>query len=258
MTRFTFAVLCATSLLKTGQSVAQTSTPPTLPDAPGTVATPKPSLVPGGPTVVLDTSMGRLTCKLFDKEAPLAAANFIGLANGTKDWTDPVTQQKVHGKSYYAGTTFHRVIPGFMIQGGDRRGDGSGDAGYYFANEVNPNLTFDIPGRLAMANAGPNTNGTQFFITELPQPDLDGKYTIFGQCDAHTVLLVATIARVDRDRNDKPSTPVTIDKVSIVLEGQAMPTLPPQPAAAPLPGSPATAPTDAPLTPPLPTPKPAR
>ena len=166
---------------------------------------PKVALVPTGPTVVLDTTSGRLTCKLFDKQAPLAAANFIGLAEGTKEWADPATGAKMHGR-FYDGTTFHRVIPGFMIQGGDRKGDGTGDAGYYFDNENVPGLTFDVPGRLAMANAGPNTNGTQFFITEQAVPDLDGKYTIFGQCDEHTVLMVATIARVDRNSQDKPLT----------------------------------------------------
>ena len=126
------------------------------------------------------------------------------------------------------GTTFHRVIPGFMIQGGDRIGDGTGDAGYYFENETTPGLDFDVAGRLAMANAGPNTNGTQFFITEAAVPDLNGKYSIFGQCDAHTVLMVATIARVDRNSNDKPLTPVTLNKVTIVPDGQPMP---PDPAA---------------------------
>ena len=200
--------------------------PAALPDSPGVTSVPVPAPVPTGPTVVLDTSMGRLTCKFFDKQAPLAVANFIGLAEGTKDWTDPVTQQKVHGKRFYDGTTFHRVIPAFMIQGGDRRGDGTGDAGYYFDNEAVPNLLFDVPGRLAMANAGPNTNGTQFFITELPYPDLDGKYTIFGQCDAHSVLIEATIARVERNSSDKPLTPVTLDKVTIVREGQPMPPAP--------------------------------
>jgi len=177
--------------------------------------------------------MGRMTCKFFDKEAPLAVANFIGLAEGTKEWTDPVSGQKVKGKSYYNGTTFHRVIPSFMIQGGDRKGDGSGDAGFYFANETAPGLTFDVAGRLAMANAGPDTNGTQFFITELPQPDLDGKYTIFGQCDAHSVLIAATIARVERNSSDKPLTPVTLDKVTIVREGQPIPPLPVPPLTAP-------------------------
>ena len=178
----------------------------------------------------MDTSAGRLTCKLFDKEAPLAAANFLGLATGSKDWTDPVTAQKVHGKPFYDGTTFHRVIPGFMIQGGDRKGDGTGDAGFYFANESYPGLNFDVPGRLAMANAGPDTNGTQFFVTELAVPDLDGKYSIFGQCDAHSVLIVATIARVDRNAQDKPLTPVVLNKVTIVREGQPVP---PEPAATP-------------------------
>ena len=214
--------------------------PPALPDSPGATNAPLVAPVPTGPTVVFDTSMGRLTCKFFDKQAPVAVANFIGLAEGTKDWTDPLTQKKVHGKRFYDGTTFHRVIPAFMIQGGDRVGDGIGDAGYYFDNESVANLTFDVPGRLAMANAGPNTNGTQFFITELPYPDLDGKYTIFGQCDAHSVLIAATIARVERNSSDKPLTPVTLDKVTIVREGQAMPA---EPASTASPKAPAAATT---------------
>ena len=190
--------------------------------------------VPTGPTVVMDTTLGRLTCKLFEKEAPIATANFIQLAEGTKDWTDPNTNKKVHGQRFYDGTTFHRVIPGFMIQGGDRKGDGTGDAGYYFENEVSPNLTFDVAGRLAMANAGPNTNGTQFFITEEPQPELDGKYSLFGQCDARTVELVKAIARVDRNPNDKPLTDVVLKKVTVVRDGQPMPA-DPMPPAAPVP-----------------------
>ena len=208
---------------------APVTPPPTaadLPDSPGAQTAPPVQIVPTGPTAIFDTSMGRLTCKLFDKEAPVAVANFIGLTEGTKEWTDPSNGQKVTGKSYYNGTTFHRVIPQFMIQGGDRKGDGSGDAGYYFQNETVPGLTFDVAGRLAMANAGPDTNGTQFFITEVPYPDLNGKYTIFGQCDSHTVLMVATIARVDRDRSDKPLTPVILDKITIVREGQPIPPLP--------------------------------
>jgi cyclophilin family peptidyl-prolyl cis-trans isomerase len=119
---------------------------------------------------VLDTTMGRLSCKLFEKEAPITVANFIGLAEGTKDWTDPKTLQKMHHQPFYNGTTFHRVIPQFMIQGGDRAGDGTGDPGYFFQDEIAPSLTFDQPGLLAMANAGPGpsgggTNGSQFFIT---------------------------------------------------------------------------------------------
>jgi peptidyl-prolyl cis-trans isomerase A (cyclophilin A) len=212
------------------------------PDAPSAAANVLPPMVPTGPTVVIDTSMGRLTCKLFDKEAPITAANFIGLAEGTKDWTDPTTQQKVHGKRFYDGVTFHRVIPGFMIQGGDRLGNGMGDAGFFFDQEIVPGLNFDVPGRLAMANAGPNTNGSQFFITEAAQPELDGKYNIFGQCDPHTVLMVATIARVDRDTQDKPRTPVVMTHVYIVRDGQPMPPPPPEPAA------PATSTTPAPTS----------
>ena len=190
--------------------------------------------------------MGRLTCKLFDKQSPVASANFIGLAEGTKDWTDPATGKKMSKTRFYDGTTFHRVIPAFMIQGGDHKGDGSGDGGYFFDNENTPGLAFDVAGRLAMANAGPNTNGTQFFITELPQPELDGKYTIFGQCDAHSVLMVATISRVERNSQDKPLTPVTLQKVTIVREGQPMPPLPA------LPSESTQTPGTAPAAPPTP------
>ena len=204
-------------------------------------------VVPTGPTAVIDTTMGRMTCKLYQQQAPLAVANFVGLAEGTKDWTDPVTLKKVHGKPFYNGTTFHRVIPDFMIQGGDPRGDGTGDPGYYFNDEIDPALTFNVAGRLAMANSGPNTNGSQFYVTEAPQPALDGKYTIFGQCDTHSVVTEQMIARVPRNANDKPDTPVVINKITIVREGQAMPADPMRPAAAPAGsaptgGSPATPP----------------
>lgn len=209
-----------------------------LPDDPGMTTAVKPPVVPTGPTVVIDTTMGRLTCKLYDKQAPITVANFIGLAEGTKDWTDPKTLKKVHGQPFYNGTTFHRVIPSFMIQGGDRAGDGTGDPGYLFQDEIDPSLTFDVPGRLAMANSGPGpsgggTNGSQFFITEVPVPELNGKHTIFGQCDAHSVLLVASIARVPRNESDKPLTPVTINRITIVRDGQPIPPLPPTPPAPP-------------------------
>ncbi len=206
-----------------------------LPDAPGAAAKAEP--VPTGPTIVIDTTMGRLTCKAFDKQAPNAVANFIGLAEGTKDWTLAAGSVKQHRRRFYDGLTFHRVIPGFMIQGGDPVGDGTGDPGYYFADETDPALTFSVPGRLAMANSGPNTNGSQFFITEAPVPDLDGKYSIFGQCDAHTTLISASIARVERDRNDKPTTPVIINRVTIVRDGQQMPPDPSPPPAAPAPAA---------------------
>ncbi|QMV17752.1 peptidylprolyl isomerase [Granulicella sp. 5B5] len=200
--------------------------PAALPDAPSTTAHEEPPAVPTGPTVLFDTTMGRITCKLFSVEAPNTVANFVGLATGTKPYTDIVTKQQVTGKPFYDGLTFHRVIPGFMIQGGDPAGDGTGDAGYYFNDELSPSLRFDVPGMLAMANSGPNTNGSQFFITEAPQPTLNGKYNIFGQCDPHSVLIVATIARVDRDANDKPTTPVIIKKVTVVPEGQPIPPAP--------------------------------
>jgi len=216
-------------------SPAAASSSQELPDAPSTVSHAKAPPEPTGATVVIDTTMGRMVCKLFDKIAPVASANFVGLAEGSKDWVDATTQKKIHNQPFYNGVTFHRVIPGFMIQGGDRLGTGTGDAGYLFANEVDPSLNFDVAGRLAMANAGPGpdgtgTNGSQFFITEVPYPDLNGGYTIFGQCDEHSVLLVASIARVDRDAQDKPREPVTINKITVVREGKPMP---PLPAAAP-------------------------
>jgi peptidyl-prolyl cis-trans isomerase A (cyclophilin A) len=219
-----FASISLALVLAAVPAFAQSAAPADLPDSPGALVKPEP--VPTGPAIVIDTTMGRLTCKTFDKQAPNAVANFIGLTEGSKDWTINATGAKQHGKRFYDGLTFHRVIPGFMIQGGDPAGDGTGDPGYLFADEIDPALTFSVPGRLAMANSGPNTNGSQFFITEDAVAELNGKYTIFGQCDAHSGLLAASIARVARDGNDKPLTPVTIDRVTIVREGQAMPPLP--------------------------------
>ena len=219
--------------------LAQSAAPPAdLPDAPSATAAAQPEPVPTGPTVVIDTTMGRLTCKTFDKQAPNAVANFIGLAEGTKDWSTDQGATKHHGQRFYDGLTFHRVIPGFMIQGGDPVGDGTGDAGYYIPDEINPALNFTVPGRLAYANSGPNTNSSQFYITEDAVAELNGKYTIFGQCDAHSVLLVASIARVERNSNDKPLTPVKINRVTIVREGQPMPPLPSAPPAATAPVAP--------------------
>ena len=209
----------------TPQSTAPQSTAnQSLPDSPDTQV--HPAQQPTGPTVLFDTSMGRMTCRLFDKQAPEAVANFVGLAQGTKAWTDPSTKQKVSGKSYYDGTTFHRVIPEFMIQGGDPLGTGMGDPGYLFKDEFNPDLNFDVAGRLAMANSGPDTNGSQFFITEAPQPSLDQHYTIFGQCDDASVWVVKAIARVNRDSNDKPLEAVVLKKVTVIPAGQAIPAAP--------------------------------
>jgi peptidyl-prolyl cis-trans isomerase A (cyclophilin A) len=176
----------------------------------------------GEPTAIIETSMGNLRCKLFPKEAPKTVANFVGLAEGTKDWKDPATGQTKHGVPLYSGTVFHRVIPDFMIQGGDPLGTGTGDPGYRFEDEIVSSLTFDRPGRLAMANAGPGTNGSQFFITEKPTPWLNGKHTIFGQCDDASVELVKKIARVPKGPRENPTTPVRINKI-VIERGTAKP-----------------------------------
>jgi peptidyl-prolyl cis-trans isomerase A (cyclophilin A) len=167
------------------------------------------------PVAIIHTSMGDLSCVLFPKAAPIGTANFIGLATGTKDWTDPKTGKKMHGVPLYDNTIFHRVIPEFMIQGGDPAGTGAGNIGFQFKNEALPNLTFERAGRLAYANAGPNTNGSQFFITELATPFLNGKYTIFGQCDDASVKLVKKIARQPRNARDLPNTPIVIKHIQI-------------------------------------------
>ena len=191
--------------------------------------------VPNGPYVVMDTSMGRITCQFFQKQSPNAVANFIALAEGNKDWTDPTTNKVQRHKRFYDGTTFHRVIPEFIIQGGDPAGTGMGGPGYAFDDEFDPSLNFDRPGRLAMANSGPNTNGSQFFITELPFESGNGHYVIFGQCDDASVDVVKAIARVPRNADDKPLTPVVLQKVTIANELPPPP--PPGEASAPTPGA---------------------
>jgi len=167
------------------------------------------------PVAIIQTSMGDLHCPLFPKAAPLGTANFIGLATGTKDWHNPKTGKTMHGVPLYDNTIFHRVIPEFMIQGGDPAGTGSGDIGYKFKNETVAGLTFDRPGRLAYANAGPDTNGSQFYVTEVATPFLNGKYTIFGQCDDASVELVKKIARQPRNASDKPNTDIVIKHIKI-------------------------------------------
>jgi cyclophilin family peptidyl-prolyl cis-trans isomerase len=182
-------------------------------------ATTKPVVhaAPAKPTAIIDTTVGKMTCTLFPDKAPIGVENFIGLASGTKDWKNPVSGATKHGVALYDGTIFHRVIAGFMIQGGDPAGNGSGDPGYKFKNEVSSDLLFDQPGRLAYANSGANTNGSQFFITEVPTPHLNGNYTIFGQCDAATVALVKQIAHMATDpTTEKPFRPVKINHISIV------------------------------------------
>lgn len=199
------------------QLVSQTATP-----AAKKPAAKKPSAATAlPPTAIIDTTAGKLTCVLFPDKAPIGVANFIGLARGTKDWTNPATGRKMHGVPLYNGTIFHRVIPDFMIQGGDPMGTGMGDPGYKFKNETSPDLQFDRPGRLAYANSGPDTNGSQFFVTEVPYPSLNGNYTIFGQCDDPSVELVKKIARMPRDANDRPNDPPKIAKITILHAGGA-------------------------------------
>jgi peptidyl-prolyl cis-trans isomerase A (cyclophilin A) len=163
-------------------------------------------------TAKIETTMGAFTCELYDKKSPVTVANFVGLARGVRPWCDEASKKWETKKPFYDGLTFHRVIPSFMIQGGDPLGVGRGGPGYKFKNEDDPSLVFDKPGVMAMANAGRDTNGSQFFITETPQPALNHGYTIFGQCEPTD--LVGKIARVERT-NDKPNKDVKMTKVTI-------------------------------------------
>jgi peptidyl-prolyl cis-trans isomerase A (cyclophilin A) len=156
---------------------------------------------------------GEITLKLFPDRAPKTVANFVGLATGKKEWTNG-EGKKVKGKSLYVGTIFHRVIPNFMIQGGDPLGNGTGGPGYQFEDETSPSDSFDKPGILAMANAGPNTNGSQFFITVKPTPWLNGKHTIFGEV-TKGMDVVEKIVNAPRGPNDKPNVDIKITKLTI-------------------------------------------
>jgi peptidyl-prolyl cis-trans isomerase A (cyclophilin A) len=175
----------------------------------------------GGTTnlsATFDTSQGTIHCELFADKAPATVANFVGLARGLKPWTDPQSQshETVKGKPFYDGLTFHRVIPDFMIQGGDPLGVGMGGPGYYFDDEIDRSLPMKA-GALAMANAGVRgghgTNGSQFFIMEGERPDLVGHHTVFGQCKELDVVKKITHVPVNSD--DKPNTPITINKLTI-------------------------------------------
>jgi len=210
MPKFLLSLFLVSSI----QLLAQTSTTASKPAVKRPVAA-----APAQSTAIIDTTAGKMTCTLFPGKAPIGVANFVGLAKGTRDWTNPSTGRPMHSVPLYNGTIFHRVIPEFMIQGGDPLGTGTGDPGYKFKNETSPELAFDRPGRLAYANAGPNTNGSQFFITEVPYPSLNGGYTIFGQCDDASVELVKKIARMPRDANDRPDNPVKINKITILRTG---------------------------------------
>jgi len=164
-------------------------------------------------TATLMTSQGTITIRLFPDHAPKTVRNFVELAEGTREWTNPVTRQAGQAK-LYDGTIFHRVIPDFMIQGGDPLGTGTGGPGYKFGDEFHPELQFDRPYLLAMAKAGPGTNGSQFFITTVPTPWLTNKHTIFGEV-IEGADIVDAISRVQTSRNDRPAQDVVLESVQI-------------------------------------------
>jgi peptidyl-prolyl cis-trans isomerase A (cyclophilin A) len=170
-------------------------------------------------TATLRTNQGTVHIRLFPDHAPKTVRNFVDLAEGSREWTDPSTRRQVHDK-LYDGTVFHRVIPRFMIQGGDPLGNGTGGPGYKFADEIHPDLRFDRPYLLAMANAGPGTNGSQFFITVVPTPHLNGRHTIFGEViDGSDV--VDRISQVQTGRSDRPVQDVVLESVSIERQNGA-------------------------------------
>lgn len=181
--------------------------------APATLHGPEPT----GPTAVFHTTMGNLTCRLFAKESPIAVQTFIGLAKGTKDWTNPQTHAVQHGVRFYDGMIFDRVLPDFVIQTGDITNDISGktDIGFRFPNERTPGLTYDRPGRLAFGNGGKDTNNSELFFAEHPMHRLDDGFTILGQCDEASIKRMEAIARVPRDEHNRPLTPVVIRSVTI-------------------------------------------
>ncbi len=179
---------------------------------------PKPPYLPSFPkgatvSATFKTSLGSFVCKLFAEEAPMTVGNFVALATGEMPWTDK-DGKSMQGTPLYDGTIFHRVIPEFMIQGGDPEGTGRGSPGYRFGDEFVKGLRHNRPGILSMANAGPNTNGSQFFVTEVPTPFLDDKHSVFGEV-TEGFDVVRAIAHTDRDANDRPTTPVVLEKITI-------------------------------------------
>jgi peptidyl-prolyl cis-trans isomerase A (cyclophilin A) len=191
------------------QTAQKKAAPPSKPAAPEIKLDQPPGLY-----AVFETTKGRIVCRLFPAKTPETVKNFVGLANGTKRWYDD-KKKAWTVRRYYDGLTFHRVIPDFMIQGGDQLGTGMGNVGYTFKDEFVADLTFEKPGRLAMANAGPNTNGGQFFITVAPTEYLNNHHTIFGEVVEGQDVADA-ISQVPRDAHDKPNTPVVMKTVTIV------------------------------------------
>jgi peptidyl-prolyl cis-trans isomerase A (cyclophilin A) len=169
---------------------------------------------PKNPVAVIKTTLGTIELTLFKDKAPKTVENFIGLAKGTKTWTDPVSGKTMKNKSLYKGTIFHRVIPDFMIQGGDPLGKGIGGPGYQFEDEFSPLDSFNKAGILAMANAGPGTNGSQFFITVAPTPHLNQRHTLFGEVTKGLDVAIK-ISKVERDPMDKPNTDIKIESITI-------------------------------------------
>jgi peptidyl-prolyl cis-trans isomerase A (cyclophilin A) len=165
-------------------------------------------------TATFRTSLGTIKIKLFPETAPKTVENFVALATGAKEWTDPRTGKKVSGEKLYDNTIFHRVIPEFMIQGGDPLGRGTGGPGYRFECETKETDRFDKPGILAMANAGRNTNGSQFFITVKPTPWLNGNHTIFGEV-VEGMDVVVQISKAPRDGIDRPIDKIILESVVI-------------------------------------------
>ena len=163
---------------------------------------------------LFDTSHGQFKIKLFDDKAPKTVANFVGLAEGTKEWTDAKSGQKIK-KAFYDGLVFHRVIPNFMVQGGDPLGNGTGGPGFRFEDEFHPDLNHSKPGMLSMANAGPNTNGSQFFITVVKCPWLDQKHAVFGEV-VEGYDIVEQISKVRTGPMDRPVEPVVVNSVKII------------------------------------------
>ncbi len=162
-----------------------------------------------------DTTEGTVVVRLFPKDAPKTVENFVGLATGEKQWTHPATSEAMKNKALYDGTIFHRCIKDFMVQGGDPLGRGTGGPGYQFADEFQSGRRFDRPGLLAMANAGPNTNGSQFFITVVPTPWLNNKHTIFGEVVSGQDIVNRVANEIPKGSGDRPKTDVRIKKLTI-------------------------------------------